>query len=49
MFVTYRTHDNRKVAHVVRDKSLLDGIRPGDRVEITQTRSRAVSIERGRR
>ncbi len=49
LFVTYRTHDNRKVTHAVRDKSLLDGIRPGDRVEITQTRSRAVDIERGRR
>ena len=43
--VTYRTHDNRQIIHAVRDKSLLDGVREGDRVEITLTRARAVSIE----
>ncbi len=48
-FVTYRTQDDRKIVHAVRDKALLDGIRAGDRVEITVTRARAVSIERGRR
>ena len=47
--VTYRTHDDRKELHPVHDKALLEGIRPGDRVEITMTRARAVSIERGRR
>jgi Cu/Ag efflux protein CusF len=35
--------------HHVRDKALLEGIRRGDRVEITVTRARAVSIERARR
>ena len=45
LFVTYRTHDNQRVVHAVRDKALLDGIRTGDRVEITLTRARAVSIE----
>ena len=45
LFVTYRTHDNQRVVHAVRDKALLDGIRTGDRVEITVTRARAVSIE----
>ena len=49
LFVTYRTQDDRKIMHAVIDKALLDGIRPGDRVEITLTRARAVSIERGRR
>jgi hypothetical protein len=32
----------------VTDKRLLAGIRRGDRVEVTMTRERAVSIERGR-
>jgi hypothetical protein len=49
LFVTYRTQDDRKIMHAVIDKALLDGIRPGDRVEITLTRARAVSIERRRR
>ena len=45
LFVTYRTHDNRRVVHSVRDKTLIQGIRPGDRVEITLTRARALSIQ----
>lgn len=48
-FVTYRASDNRKVMRPVTDKRVLEGIRPGDRVEITFTRARAISIERGRR
>jgi len=47
--VTYRTHDNRRVIRAVRDKRLLEGVKPGDRVEITLTRARAVSIARGGR
>ena len=46
--VTYRSKDNRKMMRAVTDKGLLAGIRPGDRVEVTMTRERAVSIERGR-
>jgi hypothetical protein len=46
LFLTYRTHDNRRVVHSVREKGLLNGIRPGDQVQITLTRARAVSIER---
>ena len=46
--VTYRTQDNRRLLRPVTDKRLLAGIRPGDRVEVTMTRERAVSIERGR-
>ena len=48
LFVTYRTHDNQKIRRGVQDKKLLEGIRPGDRVEITSTLARAVSIERRR-
>jgi hypothetical protein len=46
LFVTYRTYDNRRIMRAVSDKALLEGIRPGDRIEITVTRARAVSIER---
>ena len=45
LFVTYRTHDNRKIVHPVQNKQLLEGIRVGDTVAITLTRARAVSIE----
>jgi hypothetical protein len=48
LFVTYRTHDNRRAIHSVRNKTLLEGIRPGDRVEITRTRARALSIRQQR-
>ena len=47
--VTYRTQDNRRIVRRVNDKRLLAGIRPGDRVEVTMTRQRALSIERGGR
>jgi Cu/Ag efflux protein CusF len=43
--VTYRSKDNRKIMRAVTDKRLLEGIRRGDRVEVTLTRERAVSIE----
>jgi len=46
--VTYRTQDNRKLLRRVNDKRLLEGIRRGDQVEVTMTRERALSIERGR-
>lgn len=46
--VTYRTKDNRKMVHRVNDKRLLEGVHVGDRVDVTLTRERAVSIERGR-
>ena len=48
LLVTYRTADNRKAIHAVKDKAILEGIRPGDRVEITLTRARAISLERKR-
>jgi hypothetical protein len=46
--VTYRSKDNSKHMRAVTDKRLLAGIRPGDRVEVTMTRERAVSIDRDR-
>jgi hypothetical protein len=45
LFVNYRTEENVRALHAVRDKSLLEGLKVGDRVEITMTRARAVSIE----
>lgn len=49
LFVKYRTNDNRLVVQSVIDKKIIEGLRAGDRVEVTLTRARAVSIERGRR
>ena len=49
LFVGYRTHDNMRGRYPVKNRELLDGIRSGDRVEITLTRARAVHIERKRR
>ena len=48
LFVTYRTHDNLRGVHPVQNKALLKGLRRGDRIEITLTQSRAVSIEHKR-
>ena len=45
LFVNYRTEENVRALHAVRDKSLLKGLKVGDQVEITMTRARAVSIE----
>jgi hypothetical protein len=45
LFVNYRTDENVRMLHAVRDKSLLEGLKVGDRVEVTMTRARAVSIE----
>ena len=46
--VTYRTRDNLKSMRLVQDRTLLEGLRPGDQVEVTLTRERAISIERAR-
>jgi hypothetical protein len=46
--VTYRTQDNQRGVRQVQNKALLAGIKPGDRVEITLTHARALSIERAR-
>lgn len=47
--VVYRGQDNRRVMRAVQTPALLEGIKAGDRVEITSTRARAISIERGPR
>lgn len=44
--VEYRTSDDMVARRLVSDKKLLEGLRPGQRVEVTFTRERAVSIER---
>jgi hypothetical protein len=46
LFVTYRRADGAKIARAVQDPQLLEGLRPGDRVEVTFTRERAISVER---
>ena len=45
-FVTYRTAGGMRGVRGVTDKRLLDGLHVGDRVEVTLTRERAVSIQR---
>ena len=47
--IEYRTKDGLKVLRPVTDKRLLEGLHVGDRIEITLTRERAVSVERVRR
>jgi Cu/Ag efflux protein CusF len=47
--ITYRTRGDQKMIRVVQDKKLLEGLRPGDRIEVTLTRERAISIEPARR
>lgn len=45
--VQYMTADNRRVMQAVANRQLLAGLNPGDRVEVTFTRERAVRVERG--
>ena len=47
--IEYRTKDGRKILRPVFDKRLLEGLHVGDRIEVTLTRERAVSVERVRR
>jgi hypothetical protein len=47
--ISYRTADNMRAVRYVADKSLIQGLRAGDRIEVTLTRERATSIERARR
>jgi hypothetical protein len=47
--IDYRTSDNLVGRRLVSDKKLLEGLRPGQRIEVTFTRERAVSIERAPR
>jgi len=48
LFVTYRTAGGMRGVHPVINKQLLKGLHTGDRIEVTLTRERAVSIQRRR-
>lgn len=48
LFITYRTADDRKMTRPVPDKKLVEGLRHGDRIEVTLTRARAISIQPAR-
>ena len=47
--IEYRRQDGPEVVREVPDRRLLEGLHVGDRIEVTFTRERAVSIERARR
>jgi len=44
--VTYKMVDNRRAIRAVADPSLLDGLKPGDVVEVTLTRERMIELNR---
>ena len=46
--VAYKTADGRKVIRAVADAKLLEGVKPGDVIEITFTRERAIDLQRAR-
>ena len=46
--VAYRTADNTRAVRLVVNPQLLDGLKPGDVVEITYTRERAIDLQRAR-
>jgi hypothetical protein len=47
--LVYRTADGMRAVRYVADKRILQGLHAGDRIEVTLTRERAVSIERAQR
>lgn len=44
--VTYKGADNRRVIRAVADPKLLDGLKPGDVIEVTLTRERVIDLQR---
>jgi len=46
--VVYTTGDNLRVMRVVADPRLIEGLKPGDVVDITYTRERAIELEKRR-
>src|SRR5262249_42146189 len=44
--VTYKPADTRRVMRAVIDPRLLDGLKPGDVIEVTLTRQRVVELQR---
>jgi hypothetical protein len=47
-WVTYKTADNRRATRGVLDPKLLDGLKPGDIIEVTLTRERVIELQRPR-
>jgi hypothetical protein len=45
-WVTYKTADNRRIVRAVADPKLLDGLKPGDIIEVTLTRERVIELQR---
>lgn len=45
-WVTYKTADNRRVVRAVANLQLLDGLKPGDVIEVTLTRERVIELQR---
>ena len=48
-WITYKTADNRRAVRSVADPRLLDGLKPGDVVEVTLTRERVIELQRAGR
>ena len=46
--ITYKTADNRNVMRQVADRTLIEGLKRGDMIEITYTRERAIEITKNR-
>ena len=42
--ITYKAADNRRVTRMVADRRLIEGLKPGDTIEITYTRERAIEL-----
>jgi hypothetical protein len=47
--IRYKTADNRRVIRAVADPRLLEGLKPGDVIEITHSRERALGLLRAPR
>ena len=44
--ISYKGADNRSVTRMVTDRRLIEGLKPGDTIEITYTRERAIELAR---
>jgi hypothetical protein len=44
--IVYKTADNRRIVRAVMDPALLDGLNPGDVIEVTMTRERVLELQR---
>lgn len=45
-WITYKTADNRRIVRAVGDPKLLDGLKPGDLIEVTLTRETVIELQR---